>query len=291
MNLVVGATGMLGGRIVRKLLAKGAPVRAMVRKPSDRQTLEATGANAVFGDLKSPASLAAACKGVSTVITTANAAQRGGADTVESVDLMGNRALIDAAKNAGVRHFVFMSAHGVDESSPVPLFVAKAKSESHLRDSGVDWTIIAPTGFMDVWFPMIIGTAVQTGQPVPLVAGGKRKHSFIAVDDVADFAVASVDYPAAARKRLDIGGPDAVSWSDIVSTTSRLLGRKLPIQSIEPGQPIPTLPPPINQFIGFLMAGLEQHDTVLDTRETARTFGVSLTPAETVLRQLFAAGR
>jgi len=282
MNLVVGSTGMLGGMITRKLLEKKAPVRVLVRSGST----ELAGAQPVRGDLKDRASLDAACGGVTTVITTANSAQRGGEDNVETVDLKGNLALIDAAKKAGVRHFIFVSAAAVDESSPVPLFAAKARVEKHLRASGMNWTIIAPHIFMDVWFPMIIGSALGAGKPVPLVGGGKRRHSFIAVQDVAAFAVASVDNPAAKNRRLILGGPTALSWTDVVAKTGDLLGRRLEVETIAPGSPIPTLPPPIGQVIGNLAAGLEQQDVIFDTTETAREFGVTLTPAETVLRRM-----
>lgn len=284
MNLVVGSNGLLGGMIARKLLAKGAPVRVMVRQPSSIE-----GAQAVTGDLKDRGSLDAACRGVTTVITTANSAQRGGADNVESVDLAGNRALIDAAKKAGVRQFVFVSVAAADPSSPVPLFAAKAKTEAHLRDSGMAWTIVAPHIFMDVWFPILIGSALSAGKPVSLVGGGKRRHSFIAADDVAEFATRAVGNPAAMRQRLMLGGPAAISWSDVVAKTGQILGRPVPVQSIAPGSPIPTLPPPLDGVIGGLAAGLEQQDVIIDTTEIARKFGVSLTSAETVLRGMFAA--
>lgn len=282
MNLVVGSTGLLGGAIAKRLLDKGAPVRVLVRSGST----DFAGAEAVRGDLKDPASLDAACAGVTTVITTANSAQRGGEDNVSTVDLEGNAALIDAAKKAGVSQFIFVSAAAVDEASPVPLFAAKARAERHLRESGMNWTVIAPHVFMDVWFPMIIGSALATGRPVPLVGGGKRRHSFIAVQDVAAFAVAAVGNPAAMNRRLVLGGPEALSWTDIVETMGRLLGRRLEVETIAPGSPIPTLPPPVDQVIGTLAAGLEQQDVVLDTIETARELGVPLTPAETILRPM-----
>jgi len=282
MNLVVGSTGLLGGMIVRRLLEKSAKVRVLVRSG----TTDIAGAEPVRGDMKDRASLDAACTGVTTVITTANSAQRGGDDNVATVDLEGNRSLIDAAKSAGVRHFIFVSAAAVDDSSPVPLFAAKARAEKHLRESGMNWTIIAPHIFMDVWFPAIIGSALGAGRAVPLVAGGKRRHSFIAVDDVASFAVASAGNPAAMNRRLILGGPDALSWSDVVAKTGDLLGRRLEVESIAPGSPIPTLPPPLDQVIGNLAAGLEQQDVIFDTTEAAREFGVTLTPAETVLRRM-----
>ena len=282
MTLVVGSTGLLGGMIARRLLGQGAAVRVLVRSGSS----DIAGAAAVTGDLKDRASLDAACLGVTTVVTTANSAQRGGDDNVSSVDGQGNISLIDAAARAGVRHFIFISAAAVDESSPVPLFAAKARAERHLRDSGMSWTIIAPHVFMDVWFPMIIGSAFAAGKPVALVGGGRRRHSFIAVEDAAAFAVAAVDSPAAINQRLVLGGPAGLSWSEVVDQTAAILGGPIATVTIPPGAPIPTLPPPVGQAIGNLAAGLELQDVVFDTSETARTFGVTLTPADAVLTRM-----
>jgi NADH dehydrogenase len=286
MNLVVGSTGLLGSSIVRNLVERGAPVRVLLRGDSTPPA----GTEGMQGDLKNRASLDAACAGVTTVITTANSAQRGGDDTVASVDVEGNFSLIDAAAGAGVQHFIFVSAASVDESSPVPLFAAKARAENHLRASGMQWTIIAPHVFMDVWFPMIVGSALAAGRPVPLVGGGKRRHSFIAVADVAAFAAASVDNPAAMNRRLVLGGPDALSWTDIVAKTGDLVGRELEIETLAPGSPIPTLPSPVDQVIGNMAAGLEQQDVIIDASETARELGVTQTPAETVLRNMLQQG-
>lgn len=282
MILLAGSTGLLGGIIARRLLANGAPLRVLVRSGAT----DLAGAEAVQGDLKDRASLDAACRDVHTVITTANSAQRGGEDNVATVDTEGNVALIDAARDAGVRRFIFISAAAVDEASPVPLFAAKARAERHLRESGMEWTVVAPHVFMDVWFPAIVGSALAAGQPVALVGGGKRRHSFIAVEDVAAFAVAAVDHPAAVNRRLVIGGPSALSWSEVVELAGSIVGRPLPSMTIAPGSPIPTLPPPLDQVIGNLAAGLEQQDVVFDTSELARELGVTLTPAETVLRRM-----
>jgi uncharacterized protein YbjT (DUF2867 family) len=283
MNLVVGSSGMLGGMIARKLLARGEPVRVLVRQPS---TLD--GVEIAMGDLKDAASLDAACRGATTVITTANSAQRGGADDVGAVDLDGNRALIDAANRAGVRQFVFVSVAFVDVDSPVPLFAAKARTEQHLRESGLTWTIVAPHIFLDVWFGLLVGSALAAGMPVSLVRGGRARHSFIAADDVAEFAARAVNHQAAFDRRIVLGGPEALSWTDIVEKTAAILGRPVPVQSIEPGQPIPSLPAPHDAAIGRMAAGLEQQDVILDASEEARAFGVTLTSADTVLRRMLA---
>src|SRR5690349_8199194 len=144
MILVVGATGQLGGLIARQLLQHDTDVRVLVRSNSTYQPLLDAGALPVFGDLKDRASLDAAVDGVDVVITTANAVGATGLDTIESVDLLGNRNLIDAARAAGVGRFIFTSALGSTPDSPMPFMRAKGLTEEHLRASGVPFTILAP---------------------------------------------------------------------------------------------------------------------------------------------------
>ena len=122
MILIVGGTGDLGGRITRRLLERGERVRALTRPGTPEHRLPGEVERTV-GDLKEPETLLAACTGVDTVITTANAAARSAPDTVDSVDLTGNRDLIEAAESAGVERFVFVSALGARPrrgSTPAP---------------------------------------------------------------------------------------------------------------------------------------------------------------------------
>jgi len=288
MILVAGATGQLGGIITRRLLAQGQPVRILVRPQSSFQPLVEAGGLPVFGDLKDRASLDPACEGIETIITTANSARRGGEDNVQTVDLEGNRNLIDAAKAAGVKQFIFTSALGADINSPVPFIQAKAKTEAYLRDSGMMYTILAPNIYMDMWVGMVIGMPLQAGQPVTLVGEGRRKHSFVAVRDVAAFATAAVGQPEAMNQYLAIGGPDALSWRDVVATFERVLDREVPVQYVSLGEPVPGLPEGMMQQA---MAGMEMYDSPLDMTEAAHTFGVKLTTLEEFARSQFAGER
>ncbi len=288
MILVVGATGQLGGLITRRLLAKEQAVRILAREHSAWQSLEAAGAQVVFGDLKSRASLDAACQGIDVVITTANSAQRGGDDNTQTVDTEGNRNLIDAAREAQVKQFIFVSAFGVAPDSPVPMFQAKAQSEVYLRASGLPYTILAPGVFMEVWFPMIIGAPVQAGKPVALIGEGRRRHSFISVTDVEAFAVAAIGHPAAMNQHLSLGGPEAVSWPDVIAVCEGVLGRSIDVESLPPGSPIPGLPEPLGQMVGGMMTSLDMFDSVLDMIDTARVFGVRQTTVEEAMRRMFA---
>ena len=120
MDLVVGATGSLGGHIAHRLLKIGEPIRALVRDGSDYSQLQLAGVEVALGDLKNRPSLDRALIGVDRVIATATAAHRGGDDTVDSVDREGYKNLIEAAKAAGISQFVYQlhdfatrSVHGI----------------------------------------------------------------------------------------------------------------------------------------------------------------------------------
>ena len=286
MLLVAGATGSLGTRITKRLLDQGRPVRILVRPGSDPAALAAAGAEVAIGNLKDPASLERACVGVQTVITTASASRRGD-DSIENVDRQGNLNLVDAAVRAGVRHMILTSTLAASESSPVPLFRAKAAAEARLRDSGIAWTVLQPNAFMDVWFGMLIEMPLFSGQPVTLVGESRRRHAFVDEQDVAAFAVAAIDHPAARNATIAIGGPDALTLRDAVRAYEDAGAPERPIRSVPPGDPIPGLPEPI----WGLAAGLESFDSPVPMEETARTYGVTLTTVAAFARSRMSAVR
>ncbi len=292
MILVVGATGIVGGMITRQLLEQGKEVRILARSNSpsaqlaregratSAESLTEAGAQPVYGDLRDRASLDAAVEGVETVISTANSAGRGGEDNPQSVDLEGNRNLIEAARDAGVEHFIFVSALGADPDHPVPFMQAKGQSEATLRESGMEYTILAPTPFMEIWAAVVVGMPALQGQPVTLVGEGRRRHSFISNRDVAAFAVAAVDHSAARNQYLAIGGPEPLTWHDVVATYERVLGRPISVRFVAIGEPVP-LPDPMP----WILAGMETYDSAIEMDEIARTFDVPLTALETFVRE------
>ncbi len=281
MYLIAGATGNLGGAITHLLLAQGRPVRILARPQSNYQPLAAAGAQVVLGDLKERPSLDPACRGIQAVITTANSVQRGGEDTPQTVDLEGNRNLIDAARAAGVQHFIFMSVAIADANSPVPFVAAKGKTEEYLRASGLPYTILAPNAFMEFWVGVYIGLPALHGQPVTIVGEGRRKHSFIAAADVARFTLASLGNPQATNRKWFLGGPEPVSLREAVAAYERVLGKSIPVQSVPPGQPVPHLP----EGAWGLAAALDTYDSPIEMAETARAFGIKLTTLEEFVRR------
>jgi NADH dehydrogenase len=297
MILVVGATGMLGGMITQQLLSQGREVRILVREnsPSEAlaaqgratsaQTLVEAGAHPVTGDLKDRASLDRAMAGVDTVLTTANSALRGGDDTPETVEMRGNRNLIDAAQEAGVQHLIFTSMLGADPDSPAPFARGKGETEVYVRESGLPYTILSPNMFAEVWIGLLIGAPLQARQPITLVGEGARKHAMVSMADVTAFAAAAADHPAARNATLVIGGPEAVSWREVVAGAERVIGRELPLRFVRPGEPVPLLP----EAVQGLAARLDSYDSPVPMAETAAAFGIALTPVEAVLQRMFGA--
>ena len=295
MILVVGATGSLGGRITRSLLQQGKDVRILVRKnsPSEElakqgrantaQSLIEAGAQAVHGDLKDRASLDAACQGVDTVLTTATATQRWGEDTIETVDLHGMLGLIEAARAAHVKRFIYTSVPGASPEHPLPLFRIKGTCEAALVKNGMEYTIFQPSVFMEIWIGMLVGMPLQAGQPISLIGKGDHHQNFISEADVAAFEVASVDNPRAANQRISIGGPASYTWTEVVDAVSKGMGTQLPVQYLPPGSTVPLLPPE-----GSVLAnGMETYETFVDMSQTAPTYGVKLTTLDEFIRRTF----
>jgi NADH dehydrogenase len=295
MILVVGATGTLGGRIARDLLAKGKEVRILVRDPSPSAemaalgmatsagSLVAAGARAVTGDLTDRHSLDAACAGVDTVITTATATKRDG-DLV-AVDLNGTLNLIAAAAQAGVRHFIYTSAYGSAIDHPVPLYQFKATCEQALMNSGMTWTVLLPHLFTEVWAGMVIGIPLQAGAPVTLVGEANHRHAHISEADVAAFAVAAVENPLAENARIEIGGP-SYSWRQVVGAAGEAMGQALPIDYVPLGSDVPLLPP----LAGGMLSAWETYEVFIDMGDLPARLGVELTPLPVVLRRMFGGG-
>jgi len=228
MTLVVGATGLLGTEICRRLASAGKPFRAMVRSTSDRarkETLRRLGGKLVEGDLKDRASLGRACAGAAAVITTPSAilSQQQG-DTFDSVDLRGQMQLIDAAGAAKVGHFVFVSVSGnLLKHGDNPLS-AKQAVEKHLRQSGLTYTILRPTRFMEIWLSPHLGFDFANANAT-IYGSGENKINYISLHNVADFVVEAVSNPAAQNAVLELGGPHAFSQFEVVRIFEEVSGR------------------------------------------------------------------
>ena len=242
MILVVGATGRLGSEICRRLRAQGRSVRGLVRPGSPKEnTLRQLGVEIAHGDLRSPDSIGPACDGVATIVSTATA--MGSKDkglTLRAVDRDGQLALVELARVRGVRGFVFLSASPRLRRA-APLIGYKREVERAVRTSGLRWTIVQPSGFMDVWFSSLLGWDHVTGRAV-VYGSGTAPVSWICVDDVAAHVVRALEDDRVANVDLPLGGPEALGTNDVVRTFEQVSGRPYRVLRV-PGAVLAALAP------------------------------------------------
>lgn len=233
MILVVGATGLVGGEVCRQLTAAGMPVRALIRSTSSPEridSLRSLGIDLVVGDLRDPKSLSTACKDVDAIVSTVSSmpfSYQAGVNDLSTVDTDGMRGLIDAAIHSGIKRFVYTSFSGHIDI-PSPLVQAKRTIEGALMASRLDWTILRPSYFMEVWLTPAVGFDPEHGKAV-IFGTGKSPISFISIRDVAAFATTSLMSASTSRATLELGGPEPISPLDVVGLYEEWLGRKIDI--------------------------------------------------------------
>lgn len=228
MILVAGGTGTLGTEVVR--LLAGRRLRVLTRDRARARHL-APDVEIVEGDVRTD--VARAVDGCATVISLVHGFVGAGPD---AIDRDGNRRLIRAAKNAGVPRFILMSVQGAAPDHPMSLHRAKYAAEQELRDSGVPFTIIRPTAFLETWLS-VIGAPLQTSGHALVFGPGHNPINFVSVRDVAALAVLAIEGDELANQIIDIGGPENLGFEDIAKRLIEGAGRPGHIKRI----PLPVL--------------------------------------------------
>jgi uncharacterized protein YbjT (DUF2867 family) len=290
--LVTGGTGFVGAHVVHALRARDIAVRALVRDRRKASRLAAWGVELADGDVTDPASLRAATDGVDAVIHLVSII-KGSREAFERVMEQGTRNVVGAARDAGVRRFVLMSAIGVDERSKdaVPYFHGKWEMERATKESGLEYVIFRPS-FVFGRDGGVLPTFVRLARFAPLtpiVGKGKERMQPIWVEDVAEHVVEAVDLPAAANRTFELGGPDVVTWNEFWDRLRRLLGVRRPAIHVPmplmraqatvlerlPGAPV------TRDQLTMLSLG----DNVVTTPDAAETFRLPLVPLDEQLRR------
>lgn len=219
--LVSGATGQQGGALARQLLDRGFPVRALTRDgntPAAKE-LAGLGAEIVEGDLEDRSSLERALEGAYGVFSV----QQFWGIGAEGEIRQGN-ALADAAKAAGVSHFVYSSVGGAHRATGIPHFDSKWEVEEHAREIGLPLTVLRPAFFMQNWEmmrePILSGTLPQPLDP-------DKPFQMIDSGDIAVFAAMAFENPETwIGREVDISG-DELTMPQIAETFSRVTGKDI----------------------------------------------------------------
>jgi len=244
---VTGATGNQGGAVARRMLAEGWHVRALTRDPdgSAARALAAQGAELVPGDMDRPEDLAAAFQGADAVFSIQN-------DRLPNVGLEGmvrqGHAVLDAAKAAGVRHFIFSSVSGVDRGAGQKRFEVKYLVEQYVQASGVPYTILRLVTFMDNLNRS--RPAILSGTLPGIGLRPDKALFMVALADIGGFTAVILAHPQEYLGRsVELAG-DALTEAQMAETLTRVIGR--PVQLAAPpasNQPLTEEQLAFNRFL------------------------------------------
>jgi uncharacterized protein YbjT (DUF2867 family) len=199
-------------------------VRLLVRTPAKVEDLKQAGAEVIQGDLIDSLSLVRACQGVDRVLAAAHSLLGKGRYKSQAVDDAGHRALIDAARAAGVSHFVYMSMLGVSPDHPFDFARRKYAIEEYLIASCLSYTILRPSWYMEQNVHIFNGKSILEKGKTGLLGKGTKLRNFVAARDVAQFAVRALIDPHLKNRTLDIGGPQNVTNNQVAELYGKIAG-------------------------------------------------------------------
>jgi uncharacterized protein YbjT (DUF2867 family) len=276
---ITGGTGFVGGNIRAALGDR--PLRLLVRSIAGVKNLESPTVELVEGDVTKPETLHGVMDGCNTVIhLTAIIAEEGGV-TFDQIIRQGSVNVIDEAKRSGVERFIDMSAMGATDNPQYPYLKAKWDAEQAVKRSEIPWTIFRPSvifgpgdGFINV-----LANLVKKAPIIPVVGSGQSKFQPVSVKEVATAFVRAVDDPATAGETYELGGPDILTYEELLDIIAGRLGKKKPKVHVPVGvmktavalsRPLPkALRPPVTEEQLRMLA----LDNCTDNSATSRLIG------------------
>jgi uncharacterized protein YbjT (DUF2867 family) len=293
MILVTGGTGFVGSHIVNALADADKDVRILERKPGSWEEAGLRCREAVQGDMTDPESLRRAVVGCDAIVHLV-AIRQGKPEQFQRVMSEGTRDLVAAAKEAGVRRLVLISALGTTDETKdlLPYYRAKWDMEQTVKGSGLDHVIFRPS-FIFARDGGILPTFRRLAKlmPVtPIPGSGTQRIQPIWIDDLVAYFVNAIDLDAATNRLFEVGGPDKVTWNELWERLKQALGTRRPSVHVPMGvmraqavvlERLPGNIPVTRDLLKMMEAG----DNVVSDDEAVRTFGLSLVPLEEQLRR------
>jgi uncharacterized protein YbjT (DUF2867 family) len=226
--LLTGATGLIGSSLLRRLTARGEPVRCLVRDPR-RLGPERVRVQITIGDLTDPRALRQAMRGVRTVVHLAASHRDQPHATIEELAGVATWRLLRAAEHARAGHFVFFSALGATPHHPSRLHRAKALAERAVDEAALRTTTFAPSLVYAPGDRRLARLERLAWLPaVPLAGRGRAQTQPIWADDVADCVLAALDRGGEERPhaRFELAGPDVLTHREVVEVALRAAHRR-----------------------------------------------------------------
>jgi uncharacterized protein YbjT (DUF2867 family) len=230
--LVTGAAGFVGSNTVRRLVEMGKPVRAMVRDVSMAEASLSDVAGRieiVYGDVVDRLALDVAMQDVTTVVHLVAIALERAGQTYEQVNYQGTVNVVDAAVEAGVSRFIYMSQNGADSSLPYRFLMTKGQAEDYVAEHAPNWTALRPSSIFgpeDEFFNAIARLARLTPLVFPLIGGGNAQFQPVSVNDVVEAIARTIDDESTVGRQLGLGGPEQITLGEIERRLLKALGMR-----------------------------------------------------------------
>ena len=215
MILITGATGKTGGEVARKLAAANIPFKALVRDAEKAADIAALGAELVVGDVADREFLSMALSGVDKAFLVLP-------NNEEQLTL--ENQFTDACAEAGVKHIVYLSSLESVPENTNPITQNHVNAENHIRESGMQWTMIRPTFFMQNF-----DTSAARIKEISkiIMPCGQGAVSTTDLRDVADVIVKVLTEPGHEGKSYDLTGSELLNFHEIAGKFSEVLGKEV----------------------------------------------------------------
>lgn len=264
MITIAGGSGNLGTALVPLLAARGLEIRVLTRDPVRAARVLPAGVGIVSADVRDPDAVDRAIAGSQTVISAITGFGGRNAAGAGAIDRDGNLNLIAAARAHGVAHFILVSVAQAAADHPIELFRMKFAAEKALRASGLPWTIIRPTAYMETWVGLVGGPLLESGK-TRIFGTGNNPINFVSARDVAALVDLAATEPVLRGEVLEIGGPENVTLNQLESRFEASTGRTGVISHA----PVPMMRAMalLFQLIKPVLAGQIRAALVMDTRD------------------------
>ena len=227
--LVIGGTGTLGRQVVLQALTKGYKVRCMVRNFRRANFLKEWGAELVYGDLSIPETIPPCFQGITAVIDTSTS-RPSDLDALKKVDWDGKQILLESAKAANIKRFIFCSTQNSEQFENIPLMEMKQGIEVKLKESEIPYTIFRLSGFYQ---GLIEQYAIPILENLPIwVTNENTSVAYMDTQDIAKFCLRALQLPETENKTYMLGGPKGWVSSEIISLCEQLAGQTAKVNQI-----------------------------------------------------------
>jgi uncharacterized protein YbjT (DUF2867 family) len=227
--LLTGATGTVGSALLRRLTAVGEPVRCLVRDPR-RLGDQRVRVQIALGDLADPPSFRNALRGVDTIVHLAASIRDQPSGSIEELNAVATLRLVRAAERAGARRFLFFSAMCAGHHSRTRFFRAKALAQEAVQTSRLETMVFRPSIVYtpgDPWLTLLERFSYLPA--LPISGSGRARYQPIWAEDVADCVISALRATGPKRRAFELGGPDTLSYDDIVREALAAMGRRRPL--------------------------------------------------------------